>query len=223
MVTHDRHQASPLKVIQKILKDYFFAVVIAAAIALALRVYVIEAFRIPSDFMAPGLLAGDHIFVNKVAYVPFFGEKSPARGDIVIFSLINDPTKDYIKRVIAVAGDTIEIRGGHIVLNSKQVGYPVAGLPDLDQEEIGNHKYEALWKGISHDSRKLMPLTVPVGEMFVLGDNRSKGQDSRIWGFLSTTLVKGKASLVWFSSASVAGESKGILGIRWSRVLKVVN
>src|SRR5262245_53795458 len=93
----ERYQASPLAVLSKLLKDYFFAIAGAAVVALLLRVYVVEAFRIPTDFMSPALLPGDHIFVNKLAYGKVFGG-APQRGDILVFSFTNDPTKDYIKR-----------------------------------------------------------------------------------------------------------------------------
>ncbi|MBI3558102.1 MAG: signal peptidase I, partial [Deltaproteobacteria bacterium] len=104
----DRYQISPVTALYTLLKDYFLAIAGAAVFALLLRVYIVEAFRIPTDFMVPMLLPGDHILVNKLTYSGVFGMASskPARGDVVIFTFPNDPTKDYIKRVVAVAGDT---------------------------------------------------------------------------------------------------------------------
>jgi signal peptidase I len=174
---------------KSLLSGYAIAIGTAAAVALLLRVFVLEAFRIPTDFMAPTLLPGDHIFVNKL-------NKSPKRGDVVIFSFPNDATKDYIKRVVAIEGDKVEIRDGVVYLNGK--------------DELADKKYRVSWEGATEEARRMMPVTVPEGHIFVLGDNRAKGQDSRTWGFLPAKQVEGRATLVWFSKS-------------WSRLMTWVN
>lgn len=201
--------------LSKLLKDYFFAIAGAALFAILLRVFVIEAFRIPTDFMAPVLVPGDLIFVNKL-------DRVPHRGDVVVFSFPNDPTKDYIKRVIGIEGDSVEIRGGQVYLNGKPVSKPVdARSPDVFEEELDGHRYSVGWSGAARESRELIPVKVPPGQIFVLGDNRAKGQDSRGWGFLQSAAIKGKASLIWFSRGLLPDGKT--LGVRWPRVMKRVD
>jgi signal peptidase I len=211
-----REKASPVAVLSGLLKDYFLAIAAAAMLALLVRVYVLEAFLIPSDFMAPTLLTGDHIFVNKLAYGGLFGgdKSAPSRGEIVVFGLLADPTKDFIKRVVGVPGDTVEIRGGEIVLNGKSISRAADGADSFDEELDGRH-YHVNWKGVPPAERKMIAVTVPAGQLFVLGDNRANLQDSRRWGFLPIAQLKGRASMIWFSRAMGEGAS----GARWSRIM----
>lgn len=228
-----KDSVSPISVMISLLKDYFFAIVGAAVVALILRVNVVEAFRIPSDFMAPTLLPGDHIFLNKLAYGGHFGMKlrMPVRGDVVVFGFPNDLTKDYIKRVVAIEGDTAEIKQGQVYINGKSISRQLSD--DVFEEELEGHKYQAQWKGSPLENRKMMPLTVPSGQVFVLGDNRARGQDSRSWGFLQLSYLQGRASVIWFSTETAnsstlpeitsAKEAPGLFGVRWSRVITRVN
>lgn len=219
----DKYAGSPLSVLSKLLKDYFVAIATAATVALLLRVYVIEAFRIPTDFMAPMLLPGDLIFVDKLAYVkrPFAeNPPRPDRGDVVIFSFPNDPARDYIKRVIAVEGDTIEIKASQVYLNGKSISRQVA--PDRFEEVLGERTYQVQWMGTAEDARQMVSVKVPPGSVFVLGDNRAKGQDSRVWGFLQLSSLKGKASFIWFSTGPEEqgkDKSSSAIRVRWSRVM----
>ncbi|MBI3542311.1 MAG: signal peptidase I, partial [Deltaproteobacteria bacterium] len=202
-----------------LLKDYFFAIVGAAVVALLLRVYVVEAFRIPTDFMAPMLLPGDHIFVNKLAYGGIFSgtTRAPARGDVVIFSFPNFPQKDYIKRVVALEGDTVEIRDSRVVVGGKPISREMER--DVYEEELAGHRFYVQWKTAAPESRNMPKVTVPPGNVFVLGDNRAKGQDSRGYGFLPLSSIKGRAALIWFST----GATSEALGVRWSRLMTRVN
>lgn len=211
MTDRERETSSPLSTIQALLKNYFFAIIGAAVVALLLRVFVMEAFRIPTDLMAPMLLPGDHIFVNKLAYKEILGlgDSAPARGDVVVFSMPNDPTKDYIKRVVALAGDKIEIRDSQVVVNGQVVSRDLGS--DVFEESADGKTYQVQWTGAPPETRKMFEVTVPEGHVFVLGDHRAKGQDSRAWGFLPASALEGRASLIWFSMGKPDG-------VRWSRI-----
>jgi signal peptidase I len=207
--------AAPDRALTKLLKDYFFAIAGAALVATLVRVYVTEPFRIPGDFMEPMLRPGDHIFVNKLAYgwpgVP--ATKLPERGDVVIFTFANDPSKDFIKRVIAVGGDTVEIKNNQVILNDKPISRSMEA--DVFEETIEGRHYYVTWKGAAAESRRMTRVTVPKDQIFVLGDNRAKGQDSRGYGFLPVGALKGRASVVWFSRDPTGT-------VRWSRMMKKV-
>lgn len=208
---------SPLTALRALLKNYFVAIIGAAIVAFLLRVYVMEAFRIPTDLMAPTLLSGDHIFVNKLAYTAFLGGQTPERGDVVVFSMPSDPTKDYIKRVIGLAGDRVEIRDGKILLNGETISHLIDA--DTNEERLGERKFTVQWTSAAPESRNMLEVTVPPDNVFVLGDHRAKGQDSRTWGFLPSSALKGRATFVWFSM----GTGKGLEeGVRWSRIFTKV-
>lgn len=203
---------SPTAALVGVFKNYFLTIFITIIVALLVRVYAFEAFRIPTDYMAPTLLSGDHIFVHKLF-------KTVRRGDLVVFSFPNDPRKDYIKRVVGVAGDTIEIRQGRIVLNGSDISQmresfrATADESEIQyfEEKLGDRKYTVQW--MNSESQKMIEVKVPEGHVFVLGDNRFRGQDSRVWGFLPADFVKGKALFIWLS----VGEK-----MRWNRFFKGV-
>jgi signal peptidase I len=164
----------------KIVRDYALVILVTASLALAIRLFVVEAYRVPSDFMAPGLGAGDLIFVSKLPY-SFGGKRVPRRGDVMVFSLFSAPGKEYLKRVIGLPGDRIAIKNGKIVLN---------GAPYDDGKT-----YRVIWEHVED----IPEVQVPDGNLFVLGDNRDKGQDSRHWGFLPLAGLKGRAWFIWWS------------------------
>ncbi len=204
--------------IRPMLKGYTSAILIAAFSALFFRIFVLEAFKIPTDFMHPTLFAGDYIFVNKMAYKKFgiFGaDLDPERGDVIVFSFPNNPKKEFIKRVIAVSGDEVEIKDSEVFVNGKSIAI------EKNQSEIveknGSHTYKVIWGNDAAQLKKVSPLKVPQGQMFVLGDSRTKGQDSRNWGFVFNSTIEGKASFVWFSKSQ--GED-GKVKIHWNRILK---
>ena len=201
-----RFRFTPIQILSSLLRDYFFAIVGAAAVAFVLRIFVIEAYRIPTDFMSPTLFPGDHIFVKKI----FIGSLKP--GDVVILGFPNDPTKEYIKRVVAVEGDTVEIKDGEVWVNGKSISKPLGN--ELFEEQLGGSVYKVNWTGATAEQRKMVLATVPKDQFFALGDNRAKGQDSRSWGFLPNGDVKGKASFIWFS--------KDKNGIHWERFFHAV-
>ncbi len=167
----------------------------AILIALAVRSSVVQAFWVPSGSMLPTIQIGDHIFVNKLAYtirmpiadVPLTEFQVPERGDIVVFVRPGDRKTDLIKRVIAIEGDTIEIRKKKLFIN----GAPV--------DDVNAHFEEPVTLG---QRDNMGPQTVPRGKFFVMGDNRDKSYDSRFWGFANVVDIKGRATFVYWSRDS---------------------
>lgn len=174
------------------------AIIVAIILALFIRTFIIQAFKIPSGSMLETLQIGDHILVNKFIYgikIPFSRKtlislKDPKHGDIIVFKYPHDPKKDYIKRVIGVGGDTIEIRNKYVYIN---------GLPEGDKEYI-MHTDNNLLPGELSPRDNFGPILVPLNHLFVMGDNRDNSSDSRFWGFVDMTAVKGKAFIIYWSS-----------------------
>ncbi len=180
---------------KRLLKEYAEAIITALILALVIRAYVIQAFKIPSGSMIPTLLIGDHLLVNKFIYgtkIPFTDRrvlifKKPERGDIIVFKYPENPKKDFIKRVIATGGDVIEERDKRIYVNGKAVIEPYT-----------QHSDSGIRSG--NDPRdNFRPLTVPKGKVFVMGDNRDQSYDSRYWGFVDLKEIKGKALIIYWS------------------------
>ena len=166
-------------------KELIEAILIALVIAAILRIFVVQAYRVDSDSMANTMVEGDFIFVNKFIY--HFEE--PAVNDIVVFEYPLNPAKDFIKRVVAVEGQTVEIIGKQLYVDGEAVLLPNDGM-FIDENVIPP----------DFSSRDFFgPKQVPIGHVFVLGDNRDNSQDSRIWGFLDKSLIKGKAMFTYFS------------------------
>jgi signal peptidase I len=177
-------------------REYIEAFVVALLIALVVRTLVIQAFKIPSGSMENTLLVGDHIFVNKFVYgyhIPLtkgrvLEFRSPRRGDIIVFEFPEDPKKDFIKRVVGVPGDTVEIRRKKLFVN----GLPV-------EEGYVRYADGPAAEGFPPARDNAPALTVPAGKLFVMGDNRDRSYDSRFWGFVDTDKVVGKALFIYFS------------------------
>lgn len=197
-------------------REYFESILIAALIALFVRSFIIQAYKIPSGSMEPTLLVGDHLLVNRMSYVvkvPFtdaviFNTGKPKRGDIIVFRYPEDPTKDYIKRVIATEGETIEIRNKRIFLNGKRI-----------EDQWGHFKHDnALPQGFLPfiDKDNMPPVEVPKDSYFVLGDNRDNSLDSRYWGFVNKQHLVGKALILYFSWDNTADAP--LEYVRWSRI-----
>lgn len=167
---------------------------LALLIALAVRSSVVQAFWVPSGSMLPTIQIGDHIFVNKLAYsvrLPLLGTElmkigELKRGDIVVFVSPVDPSTDLIKRVVAIPGDTVEIRNKVLYVNGDKVDDPHASFTDSTIMPNGNR-----------DNMK--PKKVPEGKFFVMGDNRDRSYDSRFWEFANISDIKGKATFVYWS------------------------
>ncbi|MBN1833575.1 MAG: signal peptidase I [Deltaproteobacteria bacterium] len=176
--------------------EYGEAAAIAVLLALFIRTFIVQAFKIPSGSMEPTLLIGDHIFVNKFIYgikIPFLRKtlipfKNPSRGDIIVFIFPKDESKDFIKRLIGLPGEKIEIKGRDIFIDGKRFDDPYGDYED-SLEDWSNPG-----KACSYCTT-----TVPEGHYFVMGDNRDNSEDSRYWGFVPADSIKGKAFIVYWS------------------------
>jgi signal peptidase I len=179
------------------LREYAEAAAIAVLLALFIRTFVVQAFKIPSGSMEPTLLVGDHILVNKFIYgirIPFSGKtmvpiSEPHREDVIVFVYPEDKTKDFIKRVIGLPGDTLEFRDHEILVNGKLFTDKHAYY-SKSEEKGGN-----FGNPIRYGPR----VAVPSGHYFVMGDNRDQSYDSRWWGFVSEDAIKGKAFIIYWS------------------------
>ena len=179
-----------------VFREYAEAAIIAVLLALFIRTFVVQAFKIPSGSMKPTLLVGDHILVNKFLYgikIPFTKKtlipiSEPERSDVIVFIYPVDPDKDFIKRVIGLPGDKVEILGEKVFIN---------GNPYDDKHGFYSNmgRTSARTGEISHFG----PKTVPQGHLFVMGDNRNHSYDSRFWGFVPLSSVKGKAFIIYWS------------------------
>lgn len=198
---------------KSLFREYLEAAIIALFLALFIRAFVIQAFKIPSGSMKPTLLIGDHILVNKFIYgikVPFTDHyiiqfKKPKRGNIVVFKWPRDERKDFIKRVIGIEGDKIEIRNDVLYVNDEKIKtvyigkYKDENLAQADKylELLGESKHYILDEYIKHENYG--PVIVPENSIFVMGDNRDNSHDSRYWRFVSLNKLKGKAIIIYWS------------------------
>lgn len=195
------------------------AIVVAFLIALVIRTFVLQAFKIPSGSMIPSLLIGDHLLVNKfllgtpidipftnihIAHMP--GLRKPERGDIIVFKYPENPKRDFIKRVIGIEGDTIESRDKTIYVNGSRLMEPYIQHVDDNTKNDRRDNFG--------------PVTVPEGKVFVMGDNRDQSYDSRFWGFVDVAQIKGKAMIIYFSWDRF--EENLINKIRFSRIGEVI-
>ena len=205
----ERSNEGPIQPTKNIFREYGEAILIAVILALFIRTFVVQAFKIPSGSMKPTLLVGDHILVNKFIYgvkVPFLNitlipVKDPKRGDIVVFKFPEDPKKDFIKRVIAVAGDKVQIRNKKVYINDKPM-----------EDSYGTHLDPHSILGGARPRDNFGPVAVPPDSFFVMGDNRDHSYDSRFWGFVNQSAVKGKAFIIYWSW------DKENSGVRWRRL-----
>jgi signal peptidase I len=193
----------------KKVKEYAEAIIIAILIALFIRTFVVQAFKIPSGSMKPTLQIGDHILVNKFIYgvkVPFVRStlipiSEPKRGDIIVFIYPQDRTKDFIKRVIAIGGDKVEIRNKEIYVNDV-----------LAEDTHGVYVDPVIMPGAMQPRDNMGPVEVPKGSVFVMGDNRDQSYDSRFWGFVDLKDVMGEAFMIYWSWNGDEGS------VRWDRI-----
>jgi signal peptidase I len=222
--TNDRPEARLSKTVKeermekkKIIKEYLEPIAIAILIALFIRTFVVQAFKIPSGSMEPTLQVGDHLLVNKFIYgikfpfieTKYFQFKKPQRGDIIVFIYPKDRSKDFIKRVIGTEGEKVEIVHNKIYINNQLIDDP-----------WGRYDETALSTKYLQPMERFGPVMVPANSVFVLGDNRDNSQDSRFWGFVNVNEVRGKALIIYFSWDRYA---QNLLGkVRWMRFGKLI-
>jgi signal peptidase I len=191
---------------KSVFREYAESAIIAVILALFIRTFIVQAFKIPSGSMIPTLVVGDHLLVNKFIYgvkIPFLRKtiipvSQPKRGDVIVFIFPVDKSKDFIKRVIGLPGDKVEITGKKIYINGR-----------LYKD---NHGYYAEDDpmAISMEQKHFGPVIVPKGHLFVMGDNRNHSYDSRFWGFVPLSYVKGKAMIIYWSWP------------HWKRFMKII-
>ena len=207
---------------QSTFQEYVQAIVVALILALFIRTFIVQAYKIPSGSMLPTLLIGDHLLVNKFIYgikVPFSGHilvpiKKPQPNDIIVFKYPQNPKLDYIKRVIGVAGDVIEIRDKKVFVNQK----PFAGYQ-------GIHKDPRMLPATLGPRDNFGPIRVPPGKVFVMGDNRDNSYDGRFWGFVDLEAIRGKAFIIYWSwdPHTPLFSLDRLRSIRWRRIGRLVH
>lgn len=207
-------------------REYFESIVVAVILALFIRTFVVQAFKIPTGSMEPNLLVGDHLLVNKFVFAPTLSGLERAllpvrpivRGDVVVFKFPEDPERDFIKRIIGLPGETVEVRGAQVLINGTAIPQPFAYymLPhDVNAPVNDGDRRE-----------RYGPVTVPAGHYFAMGDNRDNSEDSRYWGFLPSHYVKGRALMIYWSfddTPSTSGVAQIVGGTRWSRLLHQIH
>lgn len=197
-----------------IVREYAESIVIAIILALIIRTFVVQAFKIPSGSMEDTLAIGDHILVNKFIYgmkIPFTDKRilkirDPKRGDVIVFEYPEDPSKDFIKRVIGTPGDVIEEKDKKVYVN---------GQPYVNPHEV--HKETDMITKEQNPRDNFGPVTVPVDSYFVMGDNRDRSYDSRFWGFVKNPKIKGLAFIKYWSWDSAN------FRVRWGSIGKIIN
>jgi signal peptidase I len=217
-------------------KEWIEPFLIAAVVALFIRQFIVEAFKIPSGSMIPTLKIGDHLLVNKFIYgprIPFtdtriFTIKTPQRGEIIVFKYPENEDKNFIKRVVGLPGDKIEVRSGVLYIDNQPVstaergaydgrdqggagGAPYFPKPRLLEEQLGAVKHNILYLR-DQTGYNFGPVLVPNDSVFVMGDNRDNSQDSRVWGFVRNDKILGKALIIYWSWDG------GGRWLRWERI-----
>jgi len=224
-------------------REYFESIVIAVILALFIRTFVFQAFKIPTGSMENNLLIGDHLLVNKFVFGPTESSIERAllpmrpirRGDVVVFKYPEEPDRDFIKRVIGLPGETLEVRNKKVYIDGKPLNEPYVHF--LEPPSGPSELHEVT----SFDVRENYgPVTVPANQYFMMGDNRDNSQDSRYWGFLPHDYIKGRAMMVYWSyradredyqDTGLAGSVRGILSTfvhfftrtRWDRLFHQIH
>lgn len=203
-------------------REYVESIIIAVILALFIRTWVVQAFKIPSGSMENNLLIGDHLLVDKFVFSPTTSSlersllpmREIRRGDVIVFKYPVDPERDFIKRVIGLPGETLEVRRKVVYINGEPLDEPYVhflqpvGGEGVDRTDVRND---------------FSAVTVPPGQYFVMGDNRDNSADSRFWGFLPADYVKGKALMIYWSYEQSDNQLTSFLtGTRWNRLLKQI-
>lgn len=234
-MSEEQQQRRPHK---SLYKEWIEPFLIAAVIALFIRQFVVEAFKIPSGSMIPTLTIGDHLLVNKFVYgprIPFtdkriFTGDTPKRGEIIVFKYPENEDKNYIKRIVGVPGDKIQIIKGKLFINDQET--PITPVdkqpadtvlpgryyeqPAVYDEQLGvvRHRIQHLRDQSQNDYG---PKLIPEDSVFVMGDNRDNSQDSRVWGFVKFEKILGRAFIIYWSWD---GDDRWV---RWDRIGNIIH
>jgi signal peptidase I len=237
MLRSERHPR--LTRVSQGLTDWLKSIAIAFALFLILRTSVIEAFKIPTSSMEGTLLVGDFLLVNKAVYgaripgldvtLPPLAE--PHRGDVIVFHPPHEPDKNYVKRLVGLPGDTLEMREKRLYLNGAPVYEPYArhvdGRGDAvhpDMEWQSHHLIASLSPEYYPTRDTWGPIVVPAGRFFVLGDNRDNSEDSRYWGFVARDQIRGRPWLVYYShEPGLDVPQPWLPDVRWGRLGTVIH
>jgi signal peptidase I len=207
---------------KSVAREYFESLVIAVILALFVRTWVFQAFQIPTGSMEKNLLIGDHLIVNKMVFAPtltgleraILPDREIRRGDVIVFKYPVDPNRDFVKRVIGLPGDRLELHRKRVYINGQPIDDPWAQYltpPSTDgPPQLGNKAEE------------YGPVTVPMDQYFMMGDNRDNSEDSRYWGFMPKSYVKGKALFIYFSLEEGKPITSLFTSARWSRIFNRV-
>jgi signal peptidase I len=213
---------------KSIAREYFESLVIAVVLALFIRTFVVQAFKIPTGSMEPNLLIGDHLLVNKFMFGPSLSSvertllpmKDIVRRDVIVFKYPEEPERDFIKRIIGLPGDQVEVRHKRVFVNGQRLEEPYVYYME-EPPPLPHEMSSGDLQAPGGDPRESYgPVTVPPNYYFVMGDNRDNSQDSRYWGFLPRDYIKGKALVIYWSYDAEAGNI--LTGTRWSRLLHQV-
>jgi signal peptidase I len=207
-------------------REYFESICVAVILALFVRTFVVQAFKIPTGSMEPNLLIGDHLLVNKFNFAPtatglertLLPIDPIRRGDIIVFKYPEEPDRDFIKRVIGLPGETLELKNKKVYINNMPLDEPYVHylFPPGDEGQDVPPDFDVR---VTYG-----PVTVPPDHYFMMGDNRDNSQDSRYWGFLPRDYVKGKALFVYFAfGEEQGGLSKLFTSIRWNRIFHQIH
>jgi len=204
---------------KSVVREYFESLVIAVVLALFVRTWVFQAFKIPTGSMEQNLLIGDHLIVNKMIFAPaqtrferlFMPTRPIRRGDVVVFKYPKEPERDFVKRVIGLPGDTIELHRKTVYINGKPLTEPYVQF--LEPASTGGPPR------VDDLREEYAPVTIPSDQYFMMGDNRDNSEDSRYWGFMPASYVKGQALFIYYSFEDNGSLISLLQATRWDRLL----
>ena len=207
---------------KSVIREYFESLVIAVILALFVRTWVLQAFKIPTGSMEQNLLIGDHLIVNKMVFAPsltgleraVLPDRPIRRGDVIVFKYPKEPERDFIKRVIGLPGDTLELHHKTIFINSQALNEPYVQFLTPPSNDGTVHADDR--------TEEYGPISVPPDQYFMMGDNRDNSEDSRYWGFMPRSYVKGQALFIYYSLDEGESLAHLVKATRWERLFKHV-
>lgn len=217
--------------------DWLRSVAVAVVLFVLIRSFLVEAFKIPTGSMEGTLLVGDFLLVNKLVYgaeIPLTkrklpGIRHPSLGDVIVFQWPVDPTKNFVKRIVGMAGDTLSMRNGQLfrngtVMREKYAVHNLLGEQSSEEDFTWQRGFVLQGQGVHPSRDNWGPLVVPARNYFVLGDNRDNSLDSRYWGFVADSLVRGQPVVVYYSyNPDSAGRLDWLTRVRWKRFGELIH